>query len=261
MQLTLRDIKVLKALDKLRVMDIDTIQKLCGFPAYNKCADRLAILYKNNYLQFEQFAVSTKRYYFLTQKGMNVICPGEKRISKSGKEYIFYRDPPAFNISNLNHELITAKVLVYVLKCNPELTIDDFKSDREMQSFSYLQRKTFRHCCDLLCEKYRVKIEVELSKKDNIRISRNISLNNNTYVQLWIASQNDVYNRLIKEKSNYRNFNIVVVKLDELEKEPIILSKLYEDLLKSNPKILNEIRELEELRKKKAKQLSINDIG
>ena len=241
-------------------MDIETIQKLCGFTTPKKCGSRLAILYKNGYLKFEQFSVSTKRYYFLSQKGMNVICPGEKRISKSGKEYIFYRDPPSFNIANLNHEIITSKVLAYILKCNPELTIDDFKSDREMQSFSYMKRKSFRHSCDLLCEKYRVKIEVELSKKDNIRISRNISLNNNTYVQLWIASQNDVYNRLIKEKNRYRNFNIVVIKLDEFEKEPIILSKLYDDLLKSNPDILAEIRELEELRKKKAKQLSINDI-
>lgn len=251
MRITKRDRRVFIALNKLRVLDIETVASLCGFTRYNKCADRLTILYNNGYVDYNQQGMTSKKYYKITQKGMNVIFPGEERTSKRGKKYIYYKEPPRFALNTLNHEITTAKILSYLLQCNPELTIDDFKSDREMQTFSPQNRKTFKHCCDLLCEKYRVKVEVELTNKDKPKLRRNISFNGKNYVQVWITGKNSVYNRLMAEKKRYPQFDIHVIKLESLETEPVILSKLYDELLKKNPQMLEKIQEIERLKKEK----------
>ena len=255
MRITKRDKSVLIALHKLRVLDIETIASLCGFTRYNKCADRLHILYENGYVNYNQQGMTSKKYYFIKQKGMNVIFPGEERVSKKGKKYIHYKEPPSFSLSKVNHEVMTAKVLSYLLHCNPRLEIKDFKTDREMQSFSPHKRKTFKHCCDLLCEKYRVKVEVELTRKEKTKLRRNISLNGKNYVQVWIAGNNSVYNNLLAEKKRYPQFDIHVIKLESLEKEPIVLSDLYEELLKKNPQMLEKMQEIEMLNEKKMSNL------
>ena len=260
MKLTERDMNVFYALNKLRILDIDTIAQLCGFPKYNKCADRMAILYKNGYVDFNQQGMNTKKHYFIKQKGMNVLIPGEERISKTGVKYIHYQEPPKFRQNNVNHEVTTAKVLVYLLRCNPELTIKDFKTDREMQSFIPMKRKTFRHCCDLFCEKYRIKVEVELSNKDKTRLRNNLSLNGNGYVQVWIAGNTPVYNRLVAERKRYPQFDIHIIKLEELEEHPINFNELYEELLKINPTLLEKLQRKERRKLKKQQQISIDDL-
>lgn len=249
MRMTKRDLQVFKVLNKLRVLDIETIAALCDFPQYNKCADRMAILYKNGYVDYDQQDMTKRKYYRLKQKGMNVIFPGEERVSKRGKKYIHYKEPPKFVLNNLNHEITTAKVLAYLLKCNPELTIDDFKSDREMQNIEPKKRKTFKHCCDLLCEKYRIKVEVELTNKDKTRLRKNISFNSKSYIQVWIVGSNSVYNRLMAEKRRYPQFDMHVIKLDDMEKEPIVLTKFYDEFLGRNPQILEKMEEIEMLKK------------
>lgn len=233
LRITRRDMEVLEALNKLRVLDIDTITTLCGFSQHCKCANRMAILYKNGYVKYEQKAMTTKKYYFLSQKGMNTLFPAEVRKGKKG-EYRFYREPPRYRESNLNHEIITANVLCYLLKWNPALTINDFQSDREMQQMKPQQRKKLRHCCDLFCEKYRIKVEVELTKKDMKRLQNNIAYNGNKYVQVWVVGNNEIYNRLVAVKKKYVYFDIHIIKLEELENNPIIFEDLYENLMKKN---------------------------
>lgn len=239
------------ALNKLRVLDIETATFLCGFTRYNKCADRLAILYKNGYIDYNQQGMTCKKYYYIKQKGMNVIFPGKERMSPKGKKYIHYKNPPTFRINNVNHEILTAKVLSYILKCNPELTMNDFKTDRELQVFDPKKKKMFKHFCDLLCKKYRIKVEVELTAKNKKRLRKNISLNSKSYVQIWIVGSNRVYENLMAEKKRYPQFTIHVIKLESLEKSPLILSKLYEEFLQKNPDILEKMKEIERLKKEK----------
>lgn len=254
MRITNRDKNILMALNKLRVLDIETVTSLCGFTQYCKCANRLAILYENGYVNYNQQGITCKKYYYITQKGMNTIFPGEERISKKGKRYIYYNKPPTFRQNNVNHEVLTGKVLSFVLKCNPELTIEDFKTDRDMMACDFNKRKMFKHFSDLQCEKYRIKIEVELTRKNIDRLRRNISYNSKSYVQVWIAGSTSVYNVLIAEKKRYPQFQIYVIKMEKLEEEKIILSDLYNELLGKNPQLLEKIKEIEMLKIQRQKK-------
>lgn len=237
MRITKRDKNVLKALNKLRVLNIEIITSLCEFTHYKRCAERMAILYQNGYVNYYQLDVVSKRYYFITQKGMNVIFPGEERISKKGRKYIQYQKPPRFRLTTLNHEILTAKVLSYLLEWNPELALDDFKTDRDMQEFDPQKRIYNKHLSDLQCEEYHIKIEVELSIKDKKRLRNNIFLNTKNYVQVWITGTNRIYNRLINEQKRYPEFFIRVIKLEELTKEPIILAALYDEFLRKKSEL------------------------
>ena len=195
--------------------------------------------------------MTSKKYYYIKQKGMNVIFPGEERISKKGKKYIHYKEPPTFRQNNVRHEVLTAKLLSFLLQCNPELSIDDFKTDRELQVFDPNRRKMFKHFSDLQCDEYRIKVEVELTLKNKKRLRRNISYNSKSYVQVWVAGNNPVYDSLIAEKKRYPQFTIHVVKLESLEDAPIILSELYEELLRKNPQILEKMQQIELLKQEK----------
>lgn len=258
MELQERDILIFKTLNKLRVLDIDLVKELCNFGGYRVAANRLRILYDNNYLDYYQESVSSKRYYYLAQKGMNVLFPGIKKKHKKGKHagevYWSYKEPPKFKKNQLDHEIMISRVLAHLLKCNPELTIDDFQTDREMQMVMPQKRKMIGHCCDLQCEKYRVKIEVELSAKDKVRLARNVMHNTNAYVQLWIAGSNPVYNRVINEKKRNPSFAIKVIKLDEIEDNPIVLSELNVWLFKKNPELAEKLQEIERLIEEKKKK-------
>ena len=249
MYLKERDKLVFKTLEKMRFLDALTITKLCGFTQYCKCVNRLSILCENGYIQYEQQTITSKRYYFLTGKGMNILFPPEKRVNKKGKVFNSYKKIPRFSLVKANHEITVANVLTYLLKCNPELTIDDFETDREMQKKTPEQKKLLRHCCDLLCKEYRVKVEVELTSKQKKLVANNISLNGDKYVQIWIAGSNQVYNLLLKLKKQYSYYFIVVIRLEELEQQPLIFSKLYDELLEFNPRI-----------ERKERQLSIDDV-
>lgn len=259
-RLTNRDLNVLKTLNKLRVLDIVTIYQLCGFTRYNKCADRLSILVKEGYVISKTYNGSVKKYFTLTQKGMNILYPREERITKNDKKYIYQKKPPVIKVSTINHELMVAKVLLQLLKSNHELTIDDFKSDREMMmSLDYNSRVKEQHQCDLYCEKYKAKIEVELSVKKKNELIKNFYLNGNNYVQVWIVNGNLLYNRLSNLLDINGKFVGEIVKIDDIDKKNINLFELHEKLYKTNGERHEEMEHLNELREKRSKQMSMFD--
>ena len=249
MYLKPRDKLIFKTLEKMRFLDGRTIAKLCGFSNYHRCLNRFSILCKNGYIQYEQVSVISVKYYFLTGKGMNLIFPPEIRVNKKGEEFYSYKKIPRFSLVKANHEITVANILVYLLKCNPNLTIDDFETDRYLQKKTIEQKRYLRHCCDLLCEKYRIKVEVELTSKKKSVVEQNISLNGDKYVQLWITGTEQVYNQISRLKKQNPYFYIKVIRLEELEQEQLDFNKLYEELLEFNPRI-----------ESKEKQLSIEDV-
>lgn len=239
MRLLERDLKVLYALDKLRVLDISLISSLVGF---NKgtCKNRMKVLYDEGYVKYYQETVISKRYYTISKKGMNLLYPPESVISKSGKKYKKSKKAPSINKRTLNHEIMVATVLDYILKGNNELSIDDFETERDLQRSLKYQKIKRDHFCDLLCKKYRIKIEVELSVKQKSKLSQNILLNTSNYVQIWIVSNNILYKRLLKEKNYFlEKYVIEVIRLEDIENKKICLSKLYDELLNKLKKTSN----------------------
>lgn len=236
-----RDIEVLETLDKMRVLNIELIMKLCGFENYGSCCNRLKKLYKHGYLKYYQESVSSKRYYSITQKGINYIYPATEKISKNGKMYKAQKKPPTINKRTLEHEIQIAYVLNTLLELNPELTINDFKTERNLQeNLKYVERST-QHFCDLYCEKYNTKVEVELSVKSKKRLMKNIVSNSPNAVQIWIVDSELLYKRLSEEKNYLVDYVIEIVKIDELH-ECKRLKDLNRELYEKND-VLNLVEE------------------
>lgn len=237
MRILEKDILILRLLDKLRCLDAHTIARLCGYYSHHKAANRMADLVKEGYVKVERLSTNSRNYYVISRKGMNVLYPRKEVISKNGLKYVKYPQPPNFSVTHYRHEIITANILAHILKCNPELTIDDFKSDREMQGKTSDDKKYIRHYCDLLCEKYKVKVEIELTLKKYSVIQENIALNGDDYMQLWITDTNAVYNSLTKLKDEMPYFSIEIVKLEDFENTNIKFSELHKKLLENNPRL------------------------
>lgn len=248
MYLKQRDIFMLKAFDKLRVMDIQTTQKLCNWTSYFKCANRLQILCDEKYIKCYQENMIAKKYYHLTQKGMNTIY---KDIKKK---------PPTVSKTTINHEILVANVLYYLLQCNQNLTMNDFMTDRELMCMKSYNQKKREHLCDLFCKKYRVKIEVELSLKKISELSKNFYMNGYDYTQVWIVGNTTIYNRLKKLKENNQKFNCYIIRLNELDKHDINLKSMYDELFSKNEYLRKNLEHLKKLEEKKIKQLSIEEI-
>lgn len=259
MRLTERDLKILGLLHKLRVLDIETLYELADFTRYNKCADRMAILTKSGYVKYQQYYGSVKKYFTITQKGMNILYPREEKTTKDNKKvYIAQKKPPTIKFTLINHEITVAKALLHLLKCNEELTVDDFKSDRDMMmSMDYHTKMKTQHFCDLICDKYRTKVEVELSPKKKDELSKNFYLNGNGYVQIWIVSSNLLYNRLNEFKKMNSDYTVEIIKVEDLNIRHINLAKLHEKLFVNNLGLKEEIEHLKRLEKKRAEQLSM----
>lgn len=262
MRITERDIIVLKALDKFRVLDILTIQKLCNFTSYKICSRRMNILLQSGYLKYYQETVSSKRYYLLTQKAMNFLYGRQERRSYKGTTYIRQKKPPKFRKNTLLHEITVANSLYYILKCNDELSMFDFLTERELQMTKDYDRKKKEHLCDLFCEKYRVKIEVELTLKNKKDLLLNFYSNTANYVQIWIVGNNQIYNRLKKLKEENNNFSVYIIKLEELENISIDLAQMNKELFRFNAILREQLEHMKilEEKRKEVTQLSIDMI-
>lgn len=263
MRITERDILVLKALDKFRVLNISLIQNLCSFTSYKKCTRRMAILLENGYLKYFQETVSSKRYYQLTQKAMNFLYGREEKRSSHGTTYIRQKKPPKFRKNTLDHEIVIANVLCYILnlKSNCELSMFDFLTERDLQMRKEYDRQRKEHLCDLLCEKYRIKIEVELTMKNKKDLLLNFYSNSANYVQLWIVGNNQIYNRIKQLQEENSKFCVYIIKLNELENTDINLKEMNRELFRTNTLLKEQLEHMKTLEeKRKITQLSIDMI-
>lgn len=232
MRLLQRDLEVLKVLDKLRVLDINLISSLVDINE-GTCKNRMRLLATEGYVKYYQESKTTKRYYTISKKGMAVLYPPEVKISKSGKIYRKVKKAPTINKRTLDHEIKVAEVLNHILKFNDNLSIDDFKTERDMQRKMEYKEIRNHHVCDLLCEKYQIKIEVELSVKQRSKLSRNIIFNTSNYVQIWFVNSDMLYRRLLDEKNYLKEKYIIkVIKLNNICDADLDLLNYYEEVSK-----------------------------
>lgn len=244
MRLLQRDLEVLKALDKLRVLDINLISSLVGINE-GTCKNRMRKLVTEGYVKYYQESKTTKRYYTVTKKGMAYLYPPRITISKSGKIYKKVKKAPTINKRTLDHEIKVAEVLNHILRFNDNLSIDDFKTERDMQrKMKYMQIRN-QHICDLLCEKYKIKIEVELSVKQKNKLSRNIIFNTSNYVQIWFVNSDMLYKRLLDEKKYLEEkYLIKIIKLNNICDADLDLSSYYKEINEKFGVISTEKKEM-----------------
>lgn len=140
----------------------------------------------------------------LSQKRNGLFVSAKNNNFKIGKNIQKVKKAPTINKRTLDHEIKVAEVLNHILRFNDNLSIDDFKTERDMQrKMEYMQIRN-QHICDLLCEKYKIKIEVELSVKQKNKLSRNIIFNTSNYVQIWFVNSDMLYKRLLDEKNIWK---------------------------------------------------------
>ena len=131
------------------------------------------------------------------------------------------------------------------MRFNDNLSIDDFKTERDMQrKMEYMQIRN-QHICDLLCEKYKIKIEVELSVKQKNKLSRNIIFNTSNYVQIWFVNSDMLYKRLLDEKKYLEEkYLIKIIKLNNICDADLDLSSYYKEINEKFGVISTEKKEM-----------------
>lgn len=258
MRLTNRDIFLFRVIEKFRVIDIDTAHLFCGFSNIKATARRIKILENEKYLHHTQVINSpfSKHYYLLTQKAMDLLFPCDEKISKKGYKYTRHIKPPSITPSNFEHEIACAKIAYKILSENNELSLDDMLSDRDRQK-GFHKSKFTSHQCDIEIPKYRVRIEIEISRKSSARLYRNIVINDTNYVQIWVTYTPGIKNKLEQFYMQHPQAFLVVIMVDELKNTTLELKDLYQQLLIKN-KDLAEMLEQAKKFKEKQKQLSLD---
>lgn len=249
---------LLKMLDKTRVIDARTAVEICGFTRYNKASDRLRILSNAGYLTIIEENITHKHYYLLTQKGMNVLYHPIKKISKDGKRYTYRINPPNVTPSNIRHEILCAKLIGKVLRENKELYPDDILSDRDRQKGWKSHKKFISHQCDIEISKYRVRIELELSRKWQAKLHRNIIMNDSTFAQVWIIENESAWRYLNKFAYENREMVFQLIRLKDIEEATIDCSQLYQELLNRNSDLKEMKENAERLKRKMQEQLTLD---
>lgn len=226
MLITSRDLLVFKMLDKFRILNIDLIKYYCGFSSYRTSAGRLKILYDNGYVDRYRKDINSEYVYYLKRKGLLEIK--SPIIGKNNKKV--FPKVANFTIHSITHELEIAKIVMLILERNKDLNIDDIKLDREMVGERF-HKKIKSHVSDIKIEKYKILIELELSKKNKEYIIKNVG-DNQFYYQLWIIPKSKkIIKKIIEhEKKLQTNTYIEVVDLESIDKYEFNLSNCKQKL-------------------------------
>lgn len=257
MRLTDRDLFLLRVIEKFRVIDIDTAHLFCGFSNIKTTARRLKMLENEKYLKHTKIIDSpfSKHYYLLTQKTMDILFPCEKKVSRKGYIYTKHIKPPTITASNIEHEVACTRMAYKVLSENSELSLDDILSDRDRQKGFYKNKFT-SHQCDIEIPKYRIRIEIEITRKSSARLYRNIIINNTNYVQIWVNYSKTVKNKLEQFSIQHPQSLIIAIMVDDLKDTPLELKNLYQQLLIKNKELAEMIEQAQKF-KEKREQLSL----
>lgn len=258
MRLTNRDLFLFRVIEKFRVIDVDTAHLFCGFSNIKATARRLKMLEDKKYLRHTQIINSpfSKHYYLLTQKAMDILFPSKEKLSKKGYIYTRHIKPPMITVSNIEHEIACTHMAYKVLSENSELSLDDILSDRDRQK-GFHKNKFVSHQCDIEIPKYRIRIEIEITRKNSARLYRNIVINDTNYVQIWVVYTKTVKNKLEQFAVKHPQALLVIIMADELEDTVLKLKDLYRQLLTKN-KELAEMFEQARKFKEKREQLALD---
>jgi len=191
-----RDLKILKEVERWRVIFGRHIKELTGFTGTRACDNRLKILIDNGYLKRKKILFEYPYIYSLTSKSQKLlnIIPKDNEI----------------RLDQFRHNIAVLDVLISLIK-QKIITLADVVSEKEMHSLEGFGVRKHKPDFIFSHENNKIAVEIEMSLKSLYRLEANIKDNFLNYDgQIWyIDSQNNkLKNALAKFSEQYTNMRI-----------------------------------------------------
>jgi len=232
-QIRERDIKLFSLLDKFHIIDKNLASKFLGFTTSSAFNRRVKKLEDFGYLDSRKINVNSEKVYFLTQKGMNILYPPEVTISKAGNEYFKNKKTPGVSVFFERHELTVAEVAFYIMRDN-NFDIEQIISHREQVGIAKNEKRKNAVISDIGFVDYNVKIEIELTTKQNNIMQQKFDKCNVTGdFYIWVIPKNRTSLRERIEKEAERGNLHSFIFLEDIAEEKIDIQKFH-DMTRQN---------------------------
>lgn len=205
MELSERDFRVFREVERWRFCLGRHIQFLAGFASQRTCDRRLRILLDEGFLTRRAVIYGVPSVYLLTRKSKTLIFANQRQEQ--------------IRLDQIIHDITVLDVAICFIK-SLELDPKDLKTEKQLHKEDGFGERA--HHPDFIFTKDNEDycVEIELSLKSKARLEKNIKSNFLKYdIQIWITSEDSVkLVRILEDfKIQYPNMeitNIVEVKND-----------------------------------------------
>lgn len=204
MELTDRDFKIFREIERWRYCLGRHIKFLAGFPSQRTCDRRLHLLIEENFLNRKKMIYGVAGVYTLTYKTKVLISASKKQEQ--------------IKLDNILHDIAVLDTAIYfVQKLNFDLT--DITTEKQLHQIDGFSNR--KHHPDFIINKNNktIAVEIELTQKSKSRFETNIKSNFLEYdKQVWVVPDlsTKIARMLEENKSSYPNISIL--ELSEVKK-------------------------------------------
>ena len=198
MELTARDMEILKLVFRFRFCLGRHIRVLMKFNGQRATDRRLKVLFENGYLNRRKYLYGVPYLYTLSHKG-RVLLGVNKRSEK-------------IRIDRITHDILVLDTVIFYMEKN-NLQLSDIRTVKELNILDgFGTRKHHPDFVISLLDK-KIAVEIELHPKAKNRLEKNIRDNFLNYdQQIWITNNNKVINLIQDFSNDYSNIEIINLK-------------------------------------------------
>lgn len=204
-RITERDRKVIREIDRWRIVQGKHIKELAGFEGQRACDRRLRKLIEAGYIKREKILYGVAGIYRNTSKAKKIMAGGLSGVNNK------------IRIDQIMHDIAVVDTAIYFSK-KYEINIKEIKTEVELHRADGFG--TRKHRPDFVFEKDNTTIcvEIELNLKAKKRFENNIRSNFENYdKQIWIVPglENKITKILMENKKIYPD--IKTIELSEIK--------------------------------------------
>jgi len=202
-ELSERDFKVFKEVERWRFCLGRHIQFLVGFSSQRTCDKRLRLLLSENFLTRHIVIYGVPSIYQLTSKSKTLIC-ANKRQEK-------------IRLDQITHDVTVLDIAICMMK-SLGLSPSEIKTEKQLHQQDGFGERTHHPDFVFTKDDKTYCVEVELSSKSKARLEKNIKSNFLKYdLQIWITDENALKLSRILEEYQTQYPNIEITNVEEVK--------------------------------------------
>ena len=198
-----RDYKILKEIDRWRVITGKQICKITGFSGQRACDRRLKKLIEAEYIKRNKYLYGFPSIYSLTNAGKTLI----QAPSSTTK----------IRIEQIIHDSHVTDTAIYICK-KYQTPFADITTEKQLHRIDGFSNRKHRPDFIFTHDNQTICVEVELTMKAKVRFEKNIKSNFENYdSQIWVVPdiKNNIAKTLIEHQDIYPN--IFILSLEEVK--------------------------------------------
>ncbi len=198
-----RDYKILREIDRWRIITGRQIAEITGFTGQRACDRRLKKLIQAKYITRQKYLYGFPNIYSLTNAGRIII-----QAPKSSTQ---------IRLEQIIHDSYVTDTAIYIRK-KFDIPFSDITTEKELHRKDGFSNRIHRPDFVYLKNSKTICVEVELTMKTKSRFENNISANFENYDgQLWIVP--DIKCNITKFLIEHQNIypDISIITLDEVK--------------------------------------------